>query len=393
MTRHSATTSSGPLKTFRLISILLLLLTCLSSGSAQVLSSTKAARVALAQPLTLRWRYDSTQTLNLTPAFDEASIFVPLSAGMMVSLRASDGRLRWRAEIGGELSASPVADEHRVYVASEILGAEQTRTNRRRATGTLRALGSEGGVTQWMRTLANPLRGSLTLKGGKIFAGGADGKFYAFDAATGVGRWSFEHSAPFNGQSVVADARVYVGSEDGSLQALDESSGKLLWRYRSKGAVRGPVAVADDSVFFGSGDGYVYALNSTNGKLRWKTRTGAGVQAVVRVENSLLVASLDNFVYLYSLGGSKVWKRQLPGRISSQPFTTIDGALFTPLSSSAAVVLGLVDGRPVNSLPTDEEMGRSASPIAVGDAVFLTTQSGLLAFAEPGEGVKKGKQD
>ncbi len=379
--------------TLRIITIWFLLFSCFSFSFGQVLLSTKPARVALAQPLTLRWRFDSTQTLNLTPAFDDQSIFVPLSGGMMVSLRASDGRLRWRSEIGGELSASPVADQQRVYVASEVLGTETARADRRIATGTLRALGSEGGVTQWMRTLATPLRGSLTLKDGKIFAGGTDGKFYSFDGATGVARWGFDYSAAFSGQSVVADGRVYVGSEDGTLLALDENSGKLLWKYRSKGAVRGPVAVSGDSVFFGSGDGYVYAVNAGNGKLRWKTRTGAGVQAVAQVESSLLVASLDNFVYLYSLGGRRVWKRQLPGRISSQPFTTIDGALFTPLSSSAAVVLGLGDGRPVNSLPTDEEMGRSASPIAVGDAVFLTTQSGLLAFAEPAEGVTKGKQD
>lgn len=372
---------------------ILILLICVLVVPGQIVTAPKNIRVALAQPLTLRWRFNSNQTLNLTPAFDDDSIYLPLSGGTIVSLDAGDGRLRWRAEIGGELSASPIADEQRVYVASEILGSEQSQSNQRRATGTLRSVGSEGGVTQWMRTLATPLRGSLTLAGGRIFAGGTDGKFYSFDGSTGVARWGFDYSAPFNGQSVVADSRVYVGSEDGTLLALDENSGKLLWRYRSKGPVRGPVAVAGDSVFVGSGDGYVYALNATSGKLRWKTRTGAGVQAVARVENALLVASLDNFVYLYSLNGTKLWKRQLAGRISSQPFTTIDGALFTPLSSTAAVVLGLGDGRPVNSLPTEEEMGRSASPIAIGDAVFLTTQSGLLAFAEPKEGVTNPKPD
>jgi hypothetical protein len=107
------------------------------------------------------------------------------------------------------------------------------------------------------------------------------------------------------------------------------------------------------------------------------------------VGDGLLVASLDNFAYLYSLSGTRLWKRQLPGRIASQPFTTNEGALFTPLSSSAAVVLGLHDGRPVNSLPTDEEMTTSASPISVGDAVFVTTQHGLLAFAQPKNGLTK----
>ena len=347
-----------------------------------------ASGVDLSQPLTLRWRYQSNSTLNLTPAADTESIYLPLAGGNIVALRASNGQLRWRSEIGGELSASPTADQERVYVASEIGGEDVKNPNRRVATGTLRALGREGGVTQWMRTLAKPLRGSLTLKGGKLFAGGSDGRIYAFDAQTGEARWGYQHSSAVNCAPVIANGRIYVGTEDGSLLALDENTGKLIWRYRSKGPIRGAVAMATDLVYFGSGDGYVYAVNTANGKLRWKTRTGAGVQAVTHVQDGLLVASLDNFVYLYSLNGTRVWKRQLSGRISSQPFTTPQGALFTPLSSSAAVVLGLSDGKPVNSLPTEEELS-SASPIGIGDAVFLTTQRGLLAFARPTDNARK----
>ncbi|HLA09935.1 MAG TPA: PQQ-binding-like beta-propeller repeat protein [Pyrinomonadaceae bacterium] len=375
----------------RSIPFLSILLTAFLLALLQVTAAAQGAMrsngVDLAQPLTVRWRYASDLTLNLTPAFDEESIYVPLSGGNLVALKAATGQLRWRAEIGGELSASPVADRERIYVASEIGGANTSA--RPGAMGTLRSLGREGGVTQWMRTLAKPLKGALALVNGTLFGGGSDGKVYAFDPHTGEARWGFQYSAPFNAQPVVADSRVYLGSEDGALLALDENSGKLLWRYRSKGPIRGPVAVANGTVYFGSGDGYVYAVNARNGDLRWRTRTGAGVQAVVRVGDGLLVASLDNFAYLYSLSGTRLWKRQLPGRIASQPFTTNEGALFTPLSSSAAVVLGLHDGRPVNSLPTDEEMTTSASPISVGDAVFVTTQHGLLAFAQPKNGLTK----
>jgi hypothetical protein len=98
---------------------------------------------------------------------------------------------------------------------------------------------------------------------------------------------------------------------------------------------------------------------------------------------SLLAASLDNFAYLLSLKGSRIWKRQMPGRISAQPLTIADAALFTPLTSSAGVVLSLRDGRQVNSLPTGEEITTSAAPVAVGDVVLLTTVRGLLAFAPP----------
>ncbi len=340
------------------------------------------SRAFLSQPLTVGWRYNSDLTLNLTPASDQDRIYLPLAGGIIISLKAGDGTLNWRSEFGGELSASPVADDLSVYVASETGKPE---SGIRRATGALRALGKEGGVTQWMHTLAMPLQGSLTLANGKLFGGSSDGTLYAFDSRTGVVRWSFTYSAPFNSQPVVAGARVYAGSEDGNLVVLDEQTGKLLWRYRTRGPVRGPAAIKDGIVYFGSADNYLYAVNSTNGSLLWRKRTGAGVQAVVSAGEDLLVASLDNYVYKFSLRGKRLWKRQLPGRISAQPLITELEALFTPLSSSAGVVLELRDGRQVNSLPVGEEITTSASPIAVGRVVLLTTEHGLLAFSQPRE--------
>lgn len=338
----------------------------------------------LSQPLTVRWRYESNVTLNLTPACDNERIYLPLAGGTLVALKASDGQLFWRSEIGGELSASPVADETAVYVASEI-----TATNG--SSGALRALGREGGVTQWMTPLVKPLRGSLAISGIKLFAGGSDGRAYAFDKRTGGVLWSIPFSSAFNGQPVSNAGRVYFGSEDGSLLALDESTGRVLWRYRTKGAVRGPVAVSDNTVFFGSGDGYVYAVSGDKGRLRWRKRTGAGVEAVTLAGGAVLAASLDNFAYLLDLKGTQLWKKQLPGRIAAQPLTVQQTALFTPLSSSAAVVLGLKDGKQVNTLPTGEELTSSAAPIIVGDAVIVTTEHGLLAFGRPTEAIAKPK--
>lgn len=349
----------------------------LAQGNGNMNSNTS---LDLAQPLTVAWRYNSNLTLNLTPAFDRERVYLPLSGGTIVSLKAADGQLNWRSDMGGELSASPAADDRGVYVASEM-GKPETGT--RRATGALRSLGREGGVTQWMRTLAMPLRGALTLSEGKLFAGSDDGKIYAFETKTGELIWTYDYGAPFKGQPVVSNGRVYVGSEDGNLLTLDETSGKLLWRYKSKGPVRGPVANGREIVYFGSGDAYLYAVNSQSGQLIWRKRTGAGVQAVVRVNDELLVASLDNFVYKYSLAGARLWKRQLPGRISSQPLLARDGALFTPLSSAIGVVLEIRDGRQVNSLPVGEEITTSASAIAVGDTVLLTSEHGLLAFRQP----------
>lgn len=352
----------------------------LSLCALPTLGSTE---VLLSQPLTVRWRYESDVTLNLTPAFDNERIYLPLAGGSIVALKAKDGQLYWRTEVGGELSASPVADESAIYVASETVGPADA------TGGALRALGREGGVTQWMTPLVKPLRGALTISGGKLFAGGSDGRAYAFDKRTGGVLWSIPFASPFNGQPVAQAGKVYFGSEDGTLLALEEATGRVLWRYRTKGAVDGPVAVTRDRVFFGSGDGYVYGVSSDKGRLKWRKRTGAGVEAVVLVRDALLAASLDNFAYLLNLDGSMLWKKQLPGRISAQPLAVEEAALFTPLSSSAGVVLELKDGKQINSLPTEDELTSSASPILVGDAIILTTEHGLLAFARPTDSTAK----
>jgi len=346
--------------------------------------------VVLSEPLTVRWRYASSVTLNLTPAFDNERVYLPLAGGILVALNAKDGQLFWRSEIGGELSASPAADESAIYVASEILELGYAPSN---SSGVLRALGREGGVTQWLTPLVKPLRGAIAVSGNKLFAGGSDGRAYAFDKKTGGVYWSIPFSSSFSGAPVAKDGRVYFGSEDGTLLALEESTGKVLWRYRTKGAIRGPVAASAGIVFFGSSDGYVYSVHADNGHLDWRKRTGAGVEAVLLSGETLLVASLDNYAYLLNLKGSMLWKRLLPGRIAAQPLAVQEAALFTPLSSSTAVVLALRDGKQVNTLPTGEEMTSSAAPILVGDAVFVTTEHGLVAFARPADtSVKQTRQ-
>jgi outer membrane protein assembly factor BamB len=349
-------------------------------SSAQLAAET-GAQIALSQPLTLKWFYESELTINLTPATDGERIYLPLASGLLVSLRAEDGRLLWRTDLGGELSASPIADERSVYIASEIIGEQG---NLPRATGALRALGREGGITLWMRTLPMPIRGSLIANDVNIFGGSTDGRVYAVRKKTGDIAWIMQHSAPFASQPAIHGSSLFIGSNDGSLFSLNQNSGKANWRYRTRGAIRGRAVVADGVVYFGSADGYVYAVREADGRLRWRRRTGAGVQTVASVQSGLLVASLDNFVYFLSLSnGDRLWKRQLAGRIAAEPLTSSDGALFTPLSGSMGVVLDLHNGKQLNSLPIGEDNSMAASPIVAGKIIFVTTRHGLLAFSRP----------
>src|SRR5690348_15843798 len=171
------------------------LLCVVSLACVSVISADKPDTEALlAQPLTVRWRYESNVTLNLTPAFDNERVYLPLAGGTIVGLKANDGQLSWRSEMGGELSASPVADEAAIYVASEITALSGES---RGSSGALRALRREGAAMQRMTPLVKPLRGALTISGGKLFACGSDGRARAFDIRTGAVVWSIPFSSPF----------------------------------------------------------------------------------------------------------------------------------------------------------------------------------------------------
>lgn len=351
-------------------------------------SSPSAARypgqkqIALAQPLIVKWRYQSDQASNLTPAADKTTVFLPLAAGTLIALNAADGKLLWRAEAGGEFSAAPTTDNRSVYAATRYSEPEQGHVH-----GTLRALSKTTGVTLWMRTLPGPLAGSLAAGESALFAGSADGRIYAFDKHTGLTLWINQYSEGFSSEPLLSGKLVYLGSDGGNLMALDQATGRLVWQYRTHGAIQGPVAVANRIIYFGSGDGYVYAFNELRARLLWRRRTGAAVQAVAVVDNGLLAASLDNFAYLLSLKkGALIWRRQLPGRIPARPVTAPDGALFTPLSTDSAIVLSLRDGTPANTLLLGEENSSSAAPIAVENLILISTSHGLLAFAAPQPG-------
>lgn len=367
---------------FNLISLAIVAIQ-LSSYSSDTLTQAfeiYQGQLELSQPLTIRWFYASNNTTNLTPTASGDHLYLPLASGILISLNTSDGHIIWRTDIGGDLSSSPIADDRGVYVASEMSGLKVSS----RANGALRALGREGGITLWMRTIPMPIQGSMVGNETNLYGGSSDGKVYAIKKQTGDIIWVMQHSASFNSQPTLSGSRLYIGSDDGSLFSLDQSSGRIVWRYRTRGSVHGRVAVFDGLVYFGSTDGYVYAVRETDGSLRWRRRTGASVQTVATTRTGLLALSFDNFVYSLSFGnGDSRWKRQLAGRIAAEPLTTADGALFTPLSSTIGVVLDLRDGRLINTLPIGEDNSITAAPIFTGKVLLITTRHGFIAFSRP----------
>lgn len=335
---------------------------------------------ALSRPLHLRWSFETDGIAGITPAADESVIYVPLNEGVIVSLKVSGGELVWKSEVGGRISASPIADARGVYVASE---SSQPRSSPYlQATGALRILSRQSGVTAWMRTLPSPIRGTPVSSPSTLFGTTSDGRLYAFKKETGEILWIKYSSSPFNSFPVLSGDNLYAGDEEGNLLAIEQVTGRTLWRYRTRKGLASPVTVNEGSVYAGSQDGSVYAFEESTGRLRWRVHTGAAVQSIVAAGKCLLATSLDNFVYCLSpQRGVRLWKYRLDGRVLARPLVLNGDVLLTPLVGEEGVILSLQDGKKVNSLYVGEDNNTGASPLFQGNLILLTTRKGLLAFS------------
>jgi len=333
----------------------------------------------LARPVHVLWLFKSEGVTNLTPAADHERAYMPLGNGSLVCVRLSDGGLIWKSDIGGALSASPAADHNTVFVASESLPTPKSVYPQ--ATGVLRALSRQSGLTSWMRTLPSPVRGVINLNGQNLFVTSSDGRLYALRKETGEIRWIKYNSAPFSSLNLLDGQTLYACDTYGDILALELENGKTLWRYRTRKSPSAPVAVHGSMIYTGAADGFVYAIDRTNGRLRWRVRAGAAIQAVLAGEKWVLATSLDNFVYCLSpRNGAKLWKRQLAGRVTAPPLVLNNHVLLAPLVGDECVVLSLEDGKKVNSIYVGEDNNTEAAPLLTADTLLLTTREGLLAL-------------
>jgi outer membrane protein assembly factor BamB len=340
---------------------------------------THAQLADLSKPIYVKWNYKAEGVTNLTPAVDGERVYMPLSDGSLISVRLADGGLSWRSEIGGVISASPVADAKNIYVASESLPSPTSAYPQ--ATGVLRALSRQSGLTSWMRTLPSPVRGVINVSVSYLFASAADGRLYAIKKETGEIKWLKYNSTPFSFLHSLEGEVLYISDASGDIIAIEQEGGQTLWRYRTRKSLRAAVAVSANIVYSGTADGYVFAIDRVSGRNKWRVRTGAAVQAVRATEKCILATSLDNFIYcLAPQNGAKLWKRQLAGRVAAPPLVFNGSILVAPLVGDECVILNLDDGKKVNSIYVGEDNNTEASPLLTADTLLLTTREGLLAL-------------
>ena len=78
--------------------------------------------------------------------------------------------------------------------------------------------------------------GNVTVFGGRVFVGAADGAVNSLDARTGCTYWTYKAEAGVRVAPVIDDSgrAAYFGDLRGNVYAVDVASGMLIWKVRAE---------------------------------------------------------------------------------------------------------------------------------------------------------------
>ncbi len=130
-----------------------------------------------------RWRFDAEDApaswLDQTPVVAGEHIFAVLSTGAALALRAEDGSLAWRVDVGpaGKRLGAPATDDERAYVGGR---------------DGLHALGLADGREVWAFPTPRRITAAPVVSGGVVYAACHDHHLYALDGATGRELWRYQ---------------------------------------------------------------------------------------------------------------------------------------------------------------------------------------------------------
>ena len=131
----------------------------------------------------------------------------------------------------------------------------------------------------------------------------------------------------------------------------------------------------------GDDRGNVTLFTIGSDKPYWKFKSGGAISQVFEAGDNVIAVSHDNFAYLLAgRNGSVLWKKRMPGRISS---ASVYGGKYVVLSSfeeHSAIILELSNGKVVGQIPLagDETVTAIEAP---GRTIFVLSSAAAYGFS------------
>jgi outer membrane protein assembly factor BamB len=316
---------------------------------------TVPARTAVVAPidvLQVRWRRHLTEDplIEYKPqefasaSSDGERVFIGSSAKVLYALRARDGAIIWRHEVGGAISSRPtyVAETDTVY-----FGADD---------GGLYALDAASGRERWVYRAKGPIASQPVFASDVVYFTTGENRIYAIDAHRGTWKWQYDREAPDSftirgyPSPLVTNGRVYVGFSDGYLACLQATTGDVMWA-RSLAGDAARFADIDstpllyrDTLYVSSYAAGVYALDPKDGSVRWRFDV-EGATSVRARGGRLYFAAAKAGLHALDLDGRLLWRQALAAGGELSPPTLVSRYVLVSSAQAGTYVADAVTGR------------------------------------------------
>lgn len=251
---------------------------------------------------TIIWRIDARS--SLTPATSGDMVFT-LESGEIVARHQETGETAWRIPFSD--SRTPLVWDNSWLIATIT-------------SGTVVAIRASDGDVIWRQDVGSEIRGRPVLAADRVYIAGTD-RVIALQIESGEHLWDRRLGGPPN-DMLALDDRVYVGSDDNFLYCLKSRDGEIDWRWRTGGDVIGVPLADEHRIYFVSRDNLLRALDRRSGAQRWKRplplRPTVGPS---RSGDLLIVTGVTPSVRMYQMkDGAAAGEVSVDGDLASAPY-------------------------------------------------------------------------
>jgi outer membrane protein assembly factor BamB len=218
---------------------------------------------------------------------------------------------------------------------------------------------------------------------------GTGNKIMALDGATGKLIWQHMTENPVKNTVSVSGGYVFATDQRGIAYSIKAGSGELVWK-RDLGVGNLPLpvngGVVHESVYYCGYGNYLSALDCSDGRMIWKNESwngGVGTTSTMTVSGNTLIAG-SNWQALYGhdlKSGAKKWEVASDGiRYCNGTATWVDDTLFFA-AERALIRMNPATGALYKVIPVPYDMQVASAPL-VTDRMIVTGSSaeGMVAW-------------
>lgn len=305
----------------------------------------------------------------LSLKYSDGVLFVQTDQGMIHSLDANSGQLKWSVKVN-ELNREvhpPSVTEDYVYVTT---GDDLIQIDR------------ESGRYLWTKTLPHEIVSSPAASKTHVFVHCSDNVVYAVALNDNVPRkytkrpitWFYNAGGSLVHRPVVHENLVSFVTYDGTLYTSATHERKIFYRFFAYSTVPAPPAYLNKTLYLATGDFNLFAIDMPTGRLKWRFRTGYPIQRepIPYIEDVYFTPEGAGLHCLNNEDGKERWVNPLAKDLLS----VSEEHVYATDELSNFLILSRKDGHIEGAIPMPQF--RLAAHNQATDRIFVATPGGLV---------------